>query len=209
MIKILKSITIYLSLLICSTALSMYFIKLYLNYNINEKIKMMNSGRFKDLNSKIIEDLSGIPQINILPFKPTDIYLSNKTEDTFVIKIDSNRDGKVLFINVWETWCIPCVAEFPALSRVMKDYYNTNTSFYFVSSEPIETITKFKESKNFDLPFYSLGAKTNIKKGSLLFSKSIPFTLIVIPHKKLILRINGAINWDDPSVRAFLDSYLQ
>lgn len=33
-----------------------------------------------------------------------------------------NRNGKVLFINFWATWCVPCREEFPDIVKLSKNY---------------------------------------------------------------------------------------
>lgn len=33
-----------------------------------------------------------------------------------------NRDGKVLFINFWATWCVPCREEFPDIVKLAKNF---------------------------------------------------------------------------------------
>jgi thiol-disulfide isomerase/thioredoxin len=39
-------------------------------------------------------------------------------------KIISARNGKPLLLNVWATWCAPCVEEFPAIIELNKKYNN-------------------------------------------------------------------------------------
>jgi thiol-disulfide isomerase/thioredoxin len=34
----------------------------------------------------------------------------------------SNYRGKVVLVNLWATWCPPCIAEFPMLEALAKDY---------------------------------------------------------------------------------------
>lgn len=34
----------------------------------------------------------------------------------------SNRNGQVLFLNVWATWCAPCKEEFPDLVKLVNHY---------------------------------------------------------------------------------------
>ncbi len=33
-----------------------------------------------------------------------------------------NREGRVLLINIWATWCVPCKEEFPDLIKISKKY---------------------------------------------------------------------------------------
>jgi thiol-disulfide isomerase/thioredoxin len=40
-------------------------------------------------------------------------------------KLDSlikNRDGNLLLINIWATWCIPCREEFPDLIKIAENF---------------------------------------------------------------------------------------
>lgn len=37
-------------------------------------------------------------------------------------KLITERGGKILLINVWATWCIPCREEFPDLVRLQNKY---------------------------------------------------------------------------------------
>jgi len=36
--------------------------------------------------------------------------------------IIKNREGKVLLINIWATWCVPCKEEFPDLIKFSESY---------------------------------------------------------------------------------------
>jgi thiol-disulfide isomerase/thioredoxin len=51
-----------------------------------------------------------------------EIWLKNKIK---------NRNGKILFVNFWATWCEPCVEEFPDLVKIYNK--NKNSSFEFLS----------------------------------------------------------------------------
>jgi thiol-disulfide isomerase/thioredoxin len=37
-------------------------------------------------------------------------------------EIIKNREGKVLLINIWATWCVPCKEEFPDLIKISDKY---------------------------------------------------------------------------------------
>ncbi|MBD3288514.1 redoxin domain-containing protein [candidate division KSB1 bacterium] len=55
----------------------------------------------------------------------------------------NNRDGKVLLINVWATWCIPCREEFPALVKLANKYKNSDVEIIGISADfPDEIETK-------------------------------------------------------------------
>ena len=49
-----------------------------------------------------------------------------------MISLSSFR-GRLVYIDVWATWCGPCIAELPSLERLQKDYENMDIVFLSVS----------------------------------------------------------------------------
>jgi thiol-disulfide isomerase/thioredoxin len=47
----------------------------------------------------------------------------------------ANRNGKVLLLNVWATWCAPCVAEFPSLVKLSKSFDTSAVEVVAVSAD--------------------------------------------------------------------------
>ena len=45
----------------------------------------------------------------------------------------SSFKGRLVYIDVWATWCGPCIAEIPSLERLQKDYRNMDIVFLSVS----------------------------------------------------------------------------
>jgi peroxiredoxin len=43
--------------------------------------------------------------------------------------------GKVIVINLWFTTCHPCIAELPALNRLVEEYKNKNVVFLGISTD--------------------------------------------------------------------------
>ena len=41
--------------------------------------------------------------------------------------------GKYVYIDIWATWCGPCIAEIPALKKLESDYHDKNISFVSIS----------------------------------------------------------------------------
>jgi thiol-disulfide isomerase/thioredoxin len=77
--------------------------------------------------------------------------------DGFQVLLSQHR-GKVLFINTWATWCVPCKEEFPDLVR-LKDYYkDSDVVFIGISVDfPDEVESKVKPflySQKINFPNY-------------------------------------------------------
>lgn len=47
--------------------------------------------------------------------------------------------GKYVYIDVWATWCNPCIAEIPALKSLEKKYHNKNIRFVSISIDDKRT----------------------------------------------------------------------
>ncbi|MEO9571352.1 MAG: TlpA disulfide reductase family protein [Polaribacter sp.] len=63
-------------------------------------------------------------------------YVNHKSGSTSL----SDFKGKYVYIDVWATWCAPCLAEVPSLKKVEKKYHGKNIEFVSIS---IDTENKF------------------------------------------------------------------
>ena len=53
-------------------------------------------------------------------------------------KLIQNRNGKILVLNIWATWCIPCREEFPDLIRLRNTYTANNVDIVGISVDYID-----------------------------------------------------------------------
>jgi len=53
--------------------------------------------------------------------------------------------GKFVYIDVWATWCGPCIAEIPALKKVEKEYHGKNIEFVSISIDDKKDFEKWKK----------------------------------------------------------------
>lgn len=58
------------------------------------------------------------------------------------IKFDDYK-GKVLVINVWGTWCGPCVGEIPRLNGLVDKYNANKIEFIAITNESAEKVSHF------------------------------------------------------------------
>ncbi len=72
--------------------------------------------------------------------------------------------GKVVVLDFWATWCPPCVAGLPVVTKVMRDYADKGVVFVAVNlrEDPEEVAEFMKEKKwNFTVAFDGDGAISN------------------------------------------------
>lgn len=100
--------------------------------------------------------------------------------------------GKTLFINLWATWCPPCVAEMPSIQKLydqLKD--DENVAFVIVTNEDRETVKQFMNEAGYDFPV--MLSRSNPPEQ--FYSRSIPTTFLVSPEGEIVLREVGSKKW--------------
>lgn len=115
----------------------------------------------------------------------------------------SDLKGKVVFINLWATWCRPCVEEMPTISS-LKDQFegNDNIVFALLNVEAdLEKSKKFMKDRQLDLPIYVLGKDLPPK----YFQGAIPTTLIFDKSGALVSLSQGARDFSQPEVFSALN----
>ena len=58
-----------------------------------------------------------------------------------------NYEGNVLIVNLWATWCKPCVAEFESLEKFKNKFIGKKIKIVAISNENKDKIKAFIEGK--------------------------------------------------------------
>lgn len=116
----------------------------------------------------------------------------------------NEAEGKVIIINVWATWCPPCIAEMPSFQELYDDY-GRKVDFYFVSSEEAEKLQKFLKKNDYDFPVYQPASSPP----ELLQATSLPTTYVISREGEIVVEKTGAANWNSSEFRELLDQLLK
>jgi len=57
----------------------------------------------------------------------------------------ADLEGKYVYIDVWATWCGPCIREIPSLKEVEKDYHDKNIAFVSISIDTKKDYQKWRD----------------------------------------------------------------
>ena len=111
---------------------------------------------------------------------------------------------KVIFVNIWASWCPPCVAEMPTIESLYKQVAdNQDIRFLLVSlDEESQKAVDFMEGKGYSMPYYfpSSGLPQVFR------SSYIPSTYVISKEGKVIYKKEGIADY---SSRAFREWLLQ
>lgn len=117
--------------------------------------------------------------------------------------------GQVVVLNLWATWCKPCLTEMPTLDAVQKAYAGKGLKVVAVN---VDLAEKTADAKDFigvhpALSFHQDPANIQGLYQSL-GGKGLPITVIYDRKGREIARLTGGANWNSPEARAFLDAVL-
>lgn len=113
-----------------------------------------------------------------------------------------NNSDNLRVINVWATWCGPCVAEFSELVDTYRMYMGRDFEMYTISTDKLENMEKVKEFLNekdaaLDNNFI-FGAENKydlIENLDPDWQGQIPHTVIVEPGGKIVWRNSGGLDF--------------
>ncbi len=98
-------------------------------------------------------------------------------------------EGKETILNIWATWCKPCIDEMPSLEK-LQERLQENQILLLASNEDRKRIQQFLNRYDFDLSFVHL---TNDPES--LDIQIFPTTLFFDSEGSLINKIEGTRDW--------------
>ena len=122
--------------------------------------------------------------------------LTFKDPDGKVLDLGA-QDGPVL-VNLWATWCAPCIAEMPALDKLAGEV----PVMVLPISEDMEgwqAVDKFwgkDKFKNIETGLDQPGSYAEAIK-----AKGLPVTILYDEEGKEIWRVSGTLDWESAEVR--------
>lgn len=116
----------------------------------------------------------------------------------------SDFRGKVVLLNVWATWCVPCRKEMPTLDRLQNTLGGADFQVVALSID--------RKGLNVVRPFYD---EIGIKHLAVYVDRSgralrelgaagLPTTLLIDRAGREIGRLVGPAGWDAPGMIAFI-----
>jgi len=147
------------------------------------------------------EELQGMEALHRLDVpKPVDVQFTAADGSTRSL---ADYAGKGIILNLWATWCVPCVAEMPALAAFASVVAKDGIVVLPLSSDRggAAIVTKFYK----DLGIGNLPVLLDPKSAAAhaLNVRGIPTTLVIDRHGREVAWTEGSVNWaSDAAVAA-------
>ncbi len=116
--------------------------------------------------------------------------------------------GKIVLLNIWATWCVPCREEMPALDKLETKLGGKDFQVVAVNIDKggSEKAAKFLEETG--ATHLALYTDPSGKLFSTLKAVGMPTTLIIDRHGKEIARLVGPADWASPEAVTVIEAAI-
>jgi thiol-disulfide isomerase/thioredoxin len=116
--------------------------------------------------------------------------------------------GKPVVVNLWATWCQPCLREMPSLERLQQKLGGRLTVAAVSQDRGGEkTVTPFLAKLGLDKVKVYLDPKSEV--GKAFGVRGLPTSIVLDAEGREIGRVEGAADWDSDKIRTVLDPLVK
>jgi peroxiredoxin len=114
--------------------------------------------------------------------------------------------GKLVFLNFWASWCVPCREEMPAMERLYQEFKDKNFVVLAVSvkdrrQDAIDFVKELKLT-------YPVALDPEGQVGLLYGAWGLPTTYLIGPKGEGLARAWGPAEWYSPAARNIIKELL-
>lgn len=116
--------------------------------------------------------------------------------------------GKVTLLNVWATWCAPCVKEMPSLDRLQARLGGDRFAVVAVSVDRGGAAKVAPFVAKTGIAHLTPLLDPNSRSMQALTLRGLPTTLLIDAAGREVARLEGAAEWDSPAMVAELERVI-
>ena len=150
---------------------------------------------------------STVDLINVLPKTfPIELVAFNDVNGK---AIDfSQFKGKIIMVNMWATWCPPCVRELPAIERLATKFKAEDFVLLPISidAEGKQQVQPFLSSLG--MPNFNSYYDQSQSLGDVFPLDTIPATFILDQQGQLIAFVRSYVDWDDAKAVSLIQGFI-
>ena len=144
------------------------------------------------------------------------VDLSHKGEPMPIVAFDAPNGDKVtlgdfrgrpMLVNLWATWCGPCVAEMPTLDALaVREAERLQVMVVSQDGQGRSLVDEYWNKQSFKMLQPYLDQKSDL--GFAFATGIVPTTILYDRDGKEVWRVTGGMNWDGPRANTLLAETL-
>ncbi len=113
----------------------------------------------------------------------------------------------LLVLNLWAIWCPPCREEMPSLQRLADSYDTVDLQVIGLAiEEDAFLLDEFLRKYQITFPVQRISREQAEPRLGL---REYPLTLLIAADGRVLARLSGAFDWDDPRIKTLLRQVVQ
>jgi thiol-disulfide isomerase/thioredoxin len=163
----------------------------------------MGKSRTGALDSYARGEMSGFVTIADAPAQPALAFTDAEGAEHRL----SDYRGKVILVNLWATWCGPCVEEMPALNRLQQQFGGESFDVVTISFDrSFEPISEFFEREQIDaLPELRDASFSSL---NLVGALGLPMSILYNGRGIEIGRVPAPADWDSEDAHRLVQAAI-
>ena len=144
--------------------------------------------------------------VRLAPFRPApELHFQDVAHRRLTL---ADFRGKVVLLNIWATWCLPCRREMPALERLQRGLGGAHFQVVALSIDTggVPAVKSYFET----LGMHKLGVyvDSTMTAANALDITGTPTTFLIDASGREVGRHVGPAKWDSPADEQFLRSFI-
>ena len=119
----------------------------------------------------------------------------------------SDFAGRLVLINLWATWCEPCLREMPSLER-MQSHLGDQITVVAISEDRGGSKTVEPFINKLGLKSFKIYLDPKSDAGRAFKVAGLPTSFLIDREGRVLGRVEGAAEWDSPKLLGILKSVL-
>ena len=114
--------------------------------------------------------------------------------------------GRVVLINLWATWCAPCVHEMPSLARLQARAGRLTVLAISEDRQGAAVVPQFVQKLGLGGLAVFLDPKNDVDHAFGV--EGLPTSILIDREGRILGELQGAADWDSPDMVKLIEGYL-
>jgi cytochrome c biogenesis protein CcmG/thiol:disulfide interchange protein DsbE len=115
--------------------------------------------------------------------------------------------GQVVLLNLWATWCAPCLEEMPSMERLYQELGPEGLKVVAVSIDQLDpdAVRRWADERGFT---FTILQDRSGKIQQTYQTTGTPESFVLDKHGVIVKKVIGAVPWDHPAQKALFRRLL-